>query len=61
MIEAFIANWWPQITALIVLVAYLSRQNAATHERLNALEDKMRSIWAEHNRIVDYLLNKKEK
>ena len=61
MIENFVANWWPQITALIVLVAYLSRQNAATEERLNALEDKMKSIWQEHNRIVDYLLHKKDK
>jgi len=58
--EGFIQNWWPQITALFVLIAYISRQTAATNERLHQLEKKMEAIWQRYNTLIDYLMQQKD-
>lgn len=61
MVESFAQDWWPQITAVVVLVAYLSRINAAQNERLNQLEKKVEELFKLWNKHIDWLLNHKDK
>lgn len=60
MIENFAQDWWPQITAGIVLVAYLSRITAAQNERINQLEKKVENLFALWNKHIDWLLNRRD-
>lgn len=64
MIDAILV-YWPQITGAIFLVFYIARVNASVDARLKSLEDEMRrqmaALWERHNRLIDYLLEKKEK
>tara|TARA_B100002019_G_scaffold2652_1_gene2123 strand:+ start:976 stop:1161 length:186 start_codon:yes stop_codon:yes gene_type:complete len=58
--DTFIQNWWPQLTALVILVAYLSRVNAAQNERINQLEKKVEQLFVLWNKHIDWLLNRKD-
>ena len=58
--DTFIQNWWPQLTALVILVAYLSRGNAAQNERINQLEKKVEQLFVLWNKHIDWLLNRKD-
>jgi len=61
MVETFAQQWWPQITALVILVAYLSRVNAAQDERINQLEKKVEDLFKKWNEHISWLLNRKDK
>ena len=61
MVETFAQQWWPQITALVILVAYLSRVNAAQDERINQLEKKVEDLFIKWNEHISWLLNRKDK
>ena len=61
MVETFAQQWWPQITALVILVAYLSRVNAAQDERINQLEKKVEDLFSKWNEHISWLLNRKDK
>ena len=61
MVETFAQQWWPQITALVILVAYLSRVNAAQDERINQLEKKVEDLFNKWNEHISWLLNRKDK
>lgn len=61
MVETFAQQWWPQITALVILVAYLSRVNAAQDERINQLEKKVEDLFKKWNEHINWLLNRKDK
>ena len=58
--DTFIQNWWPQLTALVILIAYLSRVNAAQNERINQLEKKVEQLFVLWNKHIDWLLNRKD-
>lgn len=62
MFETFVQDWWPQLTALVILIAYLSRTNAATNERLHQLEKKVETLFdlwnSFQNKLVDRGLDK---
>ena len=60
MIEGFIQTWWPQLVALVVLVAWLNRQQSRTEVRLEQLEKKVEQIFILWNKHVDRLLDKRQ-
>lgn len=53
----FFQDWWPQITGLIILVAWLNRQQSRTEVRLEQLELKVQQIFVLWNKHVDRLLD----
>ena len=59
MIEGFVQTWWPQLVALVVLVAWLNRQQSRTEVRLEQLEKKVEQIFILWNKHVDRLLDKR--
>jgi len=65
MIEEFLQGWWSQLTAAVLVIFYIVRQNAAADQRLKNLEEEMRrqmsALWDAHNKIIDHLLNKRDK
>jgi len=60
MIEGFVQTWWPQLVALVVLVAWLNRQQSRTEVRLEQLEKKVEQIFILWNKHVDRLLDKRQ-
>ena len=61
MIEGFVQTWWPQLVALVVLVAWLNRQQSRTEVRLEQLEKKVEQIFILWNKHVDRLLDQRDK
>ena len=60
MIESFVQTWWPQLLALIVLVAWLNRQQSRTAVRLEQLEKKVESLFVLWNKHMDRLIDKRD-
>ena len=56
----FFQTWWPQLVALVVLVAWLNRQQSRTEVRLEQLEKKVEQIFILWNKHVDRLLDKRD-
>lgn len=61
MVETFLQTWWPQLLGLIVLVAWLNRQQSRTEVRLEQLEKKVEQIFVLWNKHVDRMLDNKDK
>lgn len=61
MIENFFQEWWGQITGLILLVAYLNRQQTMMQVRIESLEKKVESLFVLWNKHMDRLLDKRDK
>ena len=61
MVETFLQTWWPQLLGLIVLVAWLNRQQSRTEVRLEQLEKKVEQIFILWNKHVDRMLDNKDK
>jgi hypothetical protein len=68
MVEGFIQAWWPQLTAVLVLVFWISRTiselrgaNEKQDERLHQAEKKIESLFELWNHHIDRLLNEKSK
>ena len=60
MIESFVQTWWPQLLALIVLVAWLNRHQSRTEVRLEQLEKKVESLFVLWNKHMDRLIDKRD-
>lgn len=60
MIESFVQTWWPQLLALIVLVAWLNRQQSRTEVRLEQLEKKVENLFVLWNKHMDRLIDKRD-
>lgn len=61
MIESFLTDWWAQITGLIVLVAWLNRQQTMMQVRIESLEKKVENLFVLWNKHMDRLLERKDK
>ena len=61
MIEAFLSEWWAQITGIVVLVAYLNRQQTMMQVRIESLEKKVESLFVLWNKHMDRLLDERNK
>ncbi len=61
MIEGFVQQWWPQIVALVVLVAWLNREQTRMEVRIDQLEKKVENLFVLHNKHIDRLLDRKDK
>lgn len=61
MIESFFQEWWAQITGLVLLVAYLNRQQTMMQVRIEALEKKVESLFILWNKHMDRLLDEKDR
>lgn len=57
----FFQDWWPQLVGLVVLVAWLNRQQSRTEVRLEQLEKKVEQIFILWNKHVDRLLDNQGK
>ena len=60
MIEGFITDWWSQITAVVILVAWLNRQQTRMEVRIEQLEKKVENLFILWNKHVDRLLDKRD-
>lgn len=60
MIESFVQTWWPQLLGLIVLVAWLNRQQSRTEVRLEQLEKKVENLFVLWNKHMDRLIDKRD-
>lgn len=60
-IETFFQAWWPQIVALVVLVAWLNRQQTRMEVRIESLEKKVETIFILWNKHMDRLIDKGDK
>lgn len=60
MVEGFVQDWWPQIVAIVILVAWLNRQQTRMEVRIEQLEKKVENLFVLWNRHMDRLLDKKE-
>lgn len=61
MIEGFVQNWWPQLVALVVLVAWLNRQQTRMEVRIEQLEKKVENLFILWNKHMDRLLDQARK
>lgn len=61
MIESFFQEWWAQLSALVLLVAWLNRQHTMMQVRIESLEKKVESLFVLWNRHMDRLLDEKKK
>lgn len=61
MIESFLSEWWAQITGIVVLVAYLNRQQTMMQVRIESLEKKVESLFILWNKHMDRLLDERNK
>lgn len=60
MIESFLTDWWAQITGIVVLVAYLNRQQTMMQVRIESLEKKVENLFVLWNRHIDRLLDERK-
>ena len=60
MIESFLSEWWAQITGLVVLVAWLNRQQTMMQVRIESLEKKVENLFVLWNRHIDRLLDERK-
>lgn len=61
MVEGFVQDWWPQIVALVILVAWLNRQQTRMEVRIEQLEKKVENLFVLWNKHMERLLDQKEK
>jgi ABC-type transporter Mla MlaB component len=61
MIEGFFQEWWGQISALVLLVAWLNRQQTMMQVRIESLEKKVENLFVLWNKHMDRLLDEKDK
>ena len=61
MIEGFFQEWWGQISALVLLVAWLNRQQTMMQVRIESLEKKVENLFVLWNKHIDRLLDEKDK
>lgn len=61
MIESFFQEWWGQITGLVLLVAYLNRQQTMMEVRIQSLEKKVENLFVLWNKHMDRLLDERDK
>jgi len=61
LIEGFVQAWWPQIVALVVLVAWLNRQQTRMEVRIEQLEKKVENLFILWNKHMDRLLDQARK
>ena len=61
MIESFLSEWWAQITGLVVLVAWLNRQQTMMQVRIESLEKKVENLFVLWNKHMDRLLDERRK
>jgi len=61
MIEGFVQDWWPQLVALVILVAWLNRQQTRMEVRIEQLEKKVENLFILWNKHMDRLLDQTRK
>ena len=61
MIESFLSDWWGQVSALVLLVAWLNRQQTMMQARIESLEKKVESLFILWNKHMDRLLDERRK
>lgn len=61
MIESFLTDWWAQISGLVLLVAWLNRQQTMMQARIESLEKKVESLFMLWNKHMDRLLDQKDR
>lgn len=61
MIEGFFQEWWGQISALVLLVAWLNRQQTMMQVRIESLEKKVENLFVLWNKHMERLLDEKDK
>jgi len=45
MMETILADWWPQISALAILIAAAAAFRAEVRARLGVVEDKIKTLF----------------
>lgn len=60
MIENFVQQWWPQIVALVIMIAWLNRQQTRMEVRIEQLEKKVENLFVLWNKHMDRLLDKRD-
>lgn len=58
MIEGFVQDWWGQIVGLVILVAWLNRQQTRMEVRVEQLEKKVEQLFILHNKHIDRHMDK---
>lgn len=61
MIEGFFQEWWGQISALVLLVAWLNRQQTMMQVRIESLEKKVENLFVLWNKHMERLLDERDK
>jgi hypothetical protein len=61
VIEGFVQEWWPQIVALVIMIAWLNRQQTRMEVRIEQLEKKVESLFVLWNKHMDRLLEQSKK
>lgn len=61
MIEGFVQEWWPQIVALVIMIAWLNRQQTRMEVRIEQLEKKVENLFILWNKHMDRLLDQARK
>ncbi|MAO21344.1 MAG: hypothetical protein CMJ25_11400 [Phycisphaerae bacterium] len=58
MIEGFLQTWWPQLTAFVLVIAWLNRESMRMTVRVEMLEKKVEGLYVLWNKQVDRMLDK---
>jgi len=61
LIESFVQEWWPQIVALVIVIAWLNRQQTRMEVRIEQLEKKVENLFILWNKHMDRLLDRRDK
>jgi hypothetical protein len=61
MIEGFLQTWWPQLTAFVLVIAWLNRESMRMTVRVEMLEKKVEGLYVLWNKQVDRMLDKTDK
>jgi hypothetical protein len=61
MIEGFLQTWWPQLTAFVLVIAWLNRESMRMTVRVEMLEKKVEGLYILWNKQVDRMLDKTDK
>jgi hypothetical protein len=66
--EGFVQTWWPQLTAVLVLVFWISRtiselkgRNDKQDEKLYQAEKKIENLFELWNKHIDRMLNERQR
>jgi hypothetical protein len=66
--ESFVQTWWPQLTAVLVLVFWISRtiselkgRNDKQDEKLYQAEKKIENLFELWNKHIDRMLNERQR